>query len=374
MNRSLGLFALFAVCTLLVTRCQRQTLLAEKMTKPFQETIEQQRQHFKIPGVSAAVILPDGTTWLGVSGMSSDSEAMNSNMLFDLASASKTYIAALVSQLEAEGLLSVDDPIGKWIPDLGRIDRNIPLRQLLNHTSGLYRYQQKPEFLAAISAQPERIWKPQEILQEFQGEPECQPGQCSGESFGESVMDYVLLGMVIEKATGTTVSSQLTSRFFKPLGLENTFLYPDQVYPIQKMAHYWWDVSGNGEFVDVTASVGPQANMWSALWPCSIHANAEDMARFTKALFEGRVIKPDALKEMLTPGPELDPNVRYGYSVVIEQIDDKLVYWHTGGFGYSSVYLYVPKDGISIAVLGNLMVDLKPTALALYEAYVEHQE
>ena len=209
--------------------------MEEKMTKPFQETIEQQGQQWKIPGVSAAVVLPDGTTWLGVSGKSSDSEAMDSAMLFGLASVSKTYIAALVVQLEAEGLLSVDDPIGKWLLELGRIDRNIPIRLLLNHTSGLYRYQQKPEFYTAILTQPERLWKPQEILLEMLGEPECQPGQC----FGESAMDYVLLGMVIEKATGSTVSSQLTGRFFKPLGLVDTFLYPEQVYPIEKMAHMW---------------------------------------------------------------------------------------------------------------------------------------
>lgn len=140
MNRSRRIITLLVVCTLLVTGCQRQTLMAEKLTKPFQETIEQQMQQFKIPGVSAAVILPNGTTWLGVNGKSSDSQAMDSDMLFGLASASKTYISALVVQLEAEGFLSVDDPIGKWIPDLGRIDGNIPLRLLLNHTSGLYRY------------------------------------------------------------------------------------------------------------------------------------------------------------------------------------------------------------------------------------------
>jgi D-alanyl-D-alanine carboxypeptidase len=341
------------------------------MTKPFQEIIEQQRQQFKIPGVSAAVILPDGTNWLGISGKSSDSEAMDSDMLFGLASVSKTYTAALVVQLEAEGLFSVDDPIVKWIPEIGQMNENIPIRLLLNHTSGLYRYQEKPEFLTMVSAQPERLWKPQEILQEFQGKPECQPGQC----FGESAMDYVLLGMLIEKATGSTVSSQLTNCIFKPLGLEHTCLYPEQVYPIEKMAHMWWNVSETSEPVDVVESAGalPLASLWSGLWTSgAIHATAEDLARFTKALFEGRVTQQNALEEMLTPGPELFPNARYGYSVIIEKIGDKIVYWHTGGAGYSSVYFYVPEDGVSIAVLGNLMVDLKPTALALYEAYVEH--
>ena len=189
-------------------------------------------------------------------------------------------------------------------------------------------------------------------------------------------MDYVLLGMVIEEATGSTVSSQLTGRFFKPLGLVNTFLYPEQVYPIEKMAHMWWDVSGTGEPVDVVKSAGglPQASLWSGVWTSgAIHATADNLARFAKALFEGRVIQPGALEAMLTPGPELFPNAHYGYSVIIEKIDDRIVYWHTGGAGYSSVFFYVPEDGISIAVLGNVMVDLKPTALALYEGYAERE-
>ncbi len=161
------------------------------------------------------------------------------------------------------------------------------------------------------------------------------------------------------------------------LGLEHTFLYPEQVYPTDKMAHMWWDVSGTGEPVDVVEGAGelPLASLWSGLWiSCAIHSTAEDLARFTKDLSEGRVIQQDALERMLTPGPEMDPDVYYGYSVVVEKVDGKTVYWHPGGAGYSSVYFYVPEDGISIAVLGNLMVDLKPIAIALYEAYVEHQK
>ncbi len=128
--------------------------MAENLTNSFQETLELQRLQLHIPGLSAAVILPDGSTWRGVSGKSSDTEAMRSDMLFALASVAKVYTAALVVQLDAEGRLSLDDPIGKWVPDLGRIDPNLPLRMLLNHTSGLYRYQQKPEYLAAVAAQP----------------------------------------------------------------------------------------------------------------------------------------------------------------------------------------------------------------------------
>jgi D-alanyl-D-alanine carboxypeptidase len=356
----------------LVTGCARRSQTAEKLATPFQETLEHQRQQLKIPGVTAAVVLPDGTIWRGASGMASDSQAMDSGKLFGLASVSMTYMAALVVQLEAEGLLSVDDPIGKWVPDLGQIDGNIPLRMLLNHTSGLYRYQQKPEFLPTVLSQPTRIWTPQEILKEFQGGPECEPGQC----FSESAMDYVLLGMVIEKATGSSVSSQLATRFFKPLGLTHTFLYPEQVYPFGDMAHFWWDVNGTGDPVDVVASSGEQAqrSFWSVWWTSgAIHATAEDLARFTKALFEAKLVRSDALHNMLTPGPELSSSARYGYGVVVDHIDGKLVYSHRGGAGYSSVYMYSPQDGVSISVLSTLMVDPMPVAVALYEAWMENQ-
>ena len=359
--------------------------MAEKMAKPFQETLEMQHsiehimqggppQHeMKVPGISAAVILPDGTTWIGVSGKSSDSEAMNSAMLFGLASVTKTYIAALVVQLAEEGALSVEDTVGQWIPELGQIDGNLTIHQLLNHTSGLYRYQQKPEFMAAITAQPERVWTPQEILEEFQGEPECQPGLC----FGESAMDYVLLGMIVEKTTGSSVSNQLIKRFFNPLKLEHTFLYPEQKYPTEMMAHMWWDVTGSGEPVDVVADTAdlPLAALFSSVWTSgAMHSTAEDLARFAKGLFEGRVLKEYSLEEMLSPGPELNAGVHYGYSVIVKQINEQTVYWHPGGAGYSSIYFYFPKNGLTIAVLGNLMVDLEPIATDIYETYVEHQK
>ena len=384
MTRSQVSQALLLIVSLLMSGCQTQALTANELAEPFQATLDMQRsvKHIiqgeqrlalEVPGLSAAVILPDGSTWIGASGKSSDSESMDTTMLFGLASASKTYIAALVADLASEGALSMDDPIGIWIPELGQIDGNISIRQLLNHTSGLYQYQQKPEFLAAVFAEPEKVWTPQEIVEEFQGEPECQPGQC----FGESSMDYVLLGMIIEKATGSSVSSLLTERFFNPLNLKQTFLYPEQTYPVEMMAHMWWDTSGTGEPVDVVEGTGelPLASLWSGMWTSgAIHSTAKDLAQFAKDLFDGKVIQEEALQEMLAPGPDLHADAQYGYSVIIEQIDGKTVYWHPGGAGYSSVYYYVPDDGISIAVLGNLMVDLRPVAIALHEAYLEYQQ
>ena len=373
MNTFLKLIVSFLIGTLLAAGCRERVRMAEMMTNPFQEVIDQKRLELKVPGISAAVILPDRTTWLGVSGKSSDKEAMKSALLFGLGSVTKTYVAALILQLAEEGALSVEDSIGHWITELGQIDGKITIRQLLNHTSGLYRYQQKPEYFAAITAQPEKTWTAQEIVERFQGKPECRPGAC----WGESALDYVLLGMVIEKTTGSSVSQQLKKRFFNPLKLGQTFLYPEQKYPSEMMAHMWWDVSGSGEPVDVVAGTSdlPLSSLFSSLWTSgAMHSTAEDLARFAKDLFEKKVLENDVLDKMLAPGPELYPGANYGFSVIIDKVNGKTVYWHSGGAGYSSIFFYFPESGLSLAVLCNLMVDPKPIAVALYEAYVKHQK
>ena len=189
-------------------------------------------------------------------------------------------------------------------------------------------------------------------------------------------MDYVLLGMIVKEATGSSVSSQLARRFFNPLKLEHTFLYPEQRYPTELMAHMWWDVAGSGEPVDVMADAGdlPLAALFSSVWTSgAMHTTAEDLARFVKALFDGKVLKEDSLEEMLSPGPELDDGARYGYSVIVDQVNGRTAYWHPGGAGYASAYLYFPEDGLTIAVLGNTMVDLKPIGIGLHQAFIEHR-
>jgi CubicO group peptidase (beta-lactamase class C family) len=173
------------------------------------------------------------------------------------------------------------------------------------------------------------------------------------------------------------VSKQLSEQFFQPLKLQATYLYPDQVYPAGKMAHMWWDATGSGELVDVVEGSGdpPLAALFSGMWTAGgIHATAEDLARFAKALFEGDLLDEAALDRMLEPGPELGAGVYYGYSVIVQEVDGQTAYWHPGGAGDSSIYFHFPDERLTIAVLANAMVDLAPVAMALYEVYQENKE
>lgn len=350
---------------LLVSGCQQKSQAGD-LAQSLQATLNEQRQQRNIAGISAAVILPDGSMWLGASGMSSDTIAMDNTMVFGLGSVTKTYIAALVAQLAAEGILSVDDPVAKWIPELGMLSGGVTIRQLLTHTSGIYRYQLSQDYVDRIGSEPDKVWTPQEILEQFQGQPECEAGGC----WGESAMDYVALGLIIERATGITVAEHLNARIVEPLELEHTYLYPEQTYPVEDMAHVWRDVTGYGEYVDMMATPGdlPLAAWFSSLWTAgALHTTAEDLAIFVKALFEGQLITPGALSAMLSEGPEIYPGVTYGYSVVVDEIGGKRAYWHSGGAGYSSNYTYFPDDGLTIVILTNQMTNPGPIAFTLYE-------
>ncbi len=339
----------------------------KSLEKQLQTILEQQDDLYKIPGISAALISNNGQKWIGVCGYSAENDSMKPGMLFGLASVSKTYVAALVLKLVEEKKLSLDDSIKRWLPKMRFVDSTITIRQLLNHTSGLFRYQGSPKWFQAITTNDEKIWSHEEIINAFLDEPVGKPGSV----WGESAADYVLLGMIIEKATGQKAADLLREKIITPLGLKDTYLYPDEIVSSEKLAHFLWDVNRTGKLIDVfpLKSKIPLASMFSSVWTSgAILSTAEDLAIFSKALFEGRILSNSSFKQMITP-IQLGNSPEYGFSVVIDTIEGKTVYWHTGGSGYTSVYYYVPEDKISIAVLCNSFVDPKSIAVELYKGF-----
>ena len=363
---------LFTSCSLTVKSQNNskglKNQIDEQISTQLQSVLKKQRQLHGIPGISAAIITAENKIWIGVDGNSSKTDSIKPEMVFGLGSVTKTYFAAIVMQLVEKGKLSLDDSIKRWLPDMHFIDIRITVRQLLNHTSGLSRYQGTSKwFREVIYTNTNKIWSPKEIVDSFAEKPICNPGIC----WGESPFDYILLGMIVEKITGKKAADVLTDFIISPLGLKNTSLYPDETDQSGKFAHFWWDVDQSGKLADVfpEGSKVPLAAMFSSAWTSgAIISTAEDLAIFTKALFENRVVSKTSLKQMVKP-IQINDSPKYGFSVVVDTIDKKTVYWHNGGIGYASVFLYVPDDRITIAVLCNLMVDPKPIAFALYNVY-----
>ena len=168
-----------------------------------------------IHGASVAVIFPDGRLQTWVSGVSHESVLMHPDMLFALGSVTKNCVAALTLRLAEEGLLSLEDPLSRWLPDYPHVDNRITIRQLLNHTSGLYMFWKNDDLWKAMEADKKRIWTPEEVLAYIK-EPHFEKG--SGWRYSNT--NYLLLGMILEKAGGTSLPNLLRRYLWQPLGID----------------------------------------------------------------------------------------------------------------------------------------------------------
>ena len=151
------------ICLLLVSSCT--TLEKEPLDERLQKVLDRGIKKHKIRGVSAAIVFGTDSLWLGSSGISHDTISMKPDMLFSIGSITKNFVAALTLKLAENGKLSLDDPISKWLPAYPYIDSNIKVRQLLNHTSGIYMFWNNDDLWEALKKDRNRIWSPEEVLE-----------------------------------------------------------------------------------------------------------------------------------------------------------------------------------------------------------------
>ncbi len=188
-----------------------------------QTTLNSALADIAVPGATMTVVRPDGAVWVGVAGLSdtANSTPMAPGLKFRIGSVTKTFTAVLILQLVQEGSLSLDQTLESVLPGAVPNGSAITIRQLLNHTSGVFDYiqAQNPNFLVGIGSDPLRKWTPQELVAVANANV---PYFAPGAGFHYSNTNYVLLGMIIEKVTHRTYAQEVTSRFIVPLGLRNT--------------------------------------------------------------------------------------------------------------------------------------------------------
>ena len=149
MKSFLMLLAVSCICLIGNVSCSGEANLPElPYSQELQEAIDQvvsayQEHEF---GISAAIIVPGFSPWTGVSGYSQPNAPIVQDMLFDVGSIQKNFEAALVLKLAEDELLSLDDPISKYLPGYPHVDENITIRQLLDHTSGVFNVFEHPDF------------------------------------------------------------------------------------------------------------------------------------------------------------------------------------------------------------------------------------
>ena len=323
-------------------------------TEELQQVLDTELERHNGIGVSAAVIIPGRIPWLGTSGVSHGTTLISTDMLFGIGSTTKNFMAALILQLAEEGELSLQDPLSKYLPSYPNINSTITIRQLLNHTSGVYNFTEHPSIWDTIFANNMRLWTPEEILTTFVLQPYFSPGT----GWHYSNTNYTLLGMIVEVITGSKVSTELRNRFLDPLGLTRTFFdIEEQITGV--IAHRWYDFFGDGTPDDISFII--RTSEYSAYWAAgAMFSTAEDLARWSQALFRGNVLSPFSLDQMLTfhsPTPGEPLMIAYGLGTIKfipELVAGEEAYGHGGWvFGYLTAMAYFPEYGVSISIILN---------------------
>jgi len=304
--------------------------------------------------------------------------AIKPDMLFDIASVGKTYVAALVLQLAEEGRLTLDDPLHKWLPDFPNVNNTATIRQLLNHTSGNSHFAENSAYWQTVMGDLDSLWTHEAVLA-FVPEPKFPPGQ----GWHYSSANYVLLGMIIEKATASTLATQLRNRIFIPLTLNNTCTPLDRDAALcGTLAHAHFDVNGDGKLDDMGNM--PRTSIFSSVWASGpVISTAEDLAQWADALYRGRVLKKQSLDQMLdfhrpTPGEPLISGYGLGASEFPGELFGGEKAWGHLGWnpGYMTAMLYFPDRSVTLTVLINDNNEgcITQIAVGLWSAVKNHLE
>jgi D-alanyl-D-alanine carboxypeptidase len=291
-----------------------------------------------IPGIVAEVHDADGT-WFGTAGVAdlASGHRRRPGEYLHIGSSGKAFTAATVLALAAEGRLSLEDPVNTWLPgvlETGGYDGDrITVRQLLNHTGGLFLTGLAPELQHSIVNQPTRVWTTSELIKLAVSQP---PAGEPGGQFVYSNGGYYLAGAIIEQATGNTYAAEVERTVIRPLGLAHTFVRPadaggypdphpvsyvagalkDGVDPATLTAENWASMIDHDKPpVDVTAL----NTSWG--WAAGgIVSTTADLTRFLQAIASGELLPPAQHREMWTmvsnDGIVWLPHARYGLGVI----------------------------------------------------------
>ena len=332
------------------------------LKKELQMKLDEWHKAGKFPGATLGVVLADGESF-GLAVGYSDRDAKSPMKPDDrmlAGSVGKTFAAATALQLVKEGKINLDDKIEKYLGQESWFDRlpnahAITVRQLMNHTSGLVRYEFKEEFTKYLTEHPMKVWTPEERLAYLF---DAKAAFEAGKGWDYSDTNYIVLGMIIEKITGRKFYDEANRRVIKPLKLKDMI---PQEGPIIKGVVQGYAGAGNpfggkdamienGKFV-----INPQLEWTGGGYASTSH----ELARWAKMIYEGKAFDASLLPQVLdgVAAPMLGKETKYGLCVIIRNTQAGISYGHSGFFpGYMTDMMYFPDKKFAVAVQVNSSV------------------
>lgn len=254
---------------------------------------------------------------------------------FRIGSVTKQFTAASILLLAERGKLSIDDPLGKFLPSAPETWKAVTLRQLLSHTGGIPSFTEHPDY-RTIMLRPET---PAQTMALVASKPlEFTPG----ERYHYSNTGYTLLGWIIEIVSGQSYETFLRENIFQPLGMNDSGYDSNTAVIPQRAAGYVPGPKGpaNAPYIDMHVPHGAGA----------IYSTPADLLRWTQALFGGKVLSAASLEQMTTPVKN-----NYAFGLDVSTTNGRKVISHGGGIeGFNAQLNYYPESQVTVVALANL--------------------
>ncbi|MEV7193741.1 serine hydrolase domain-containing protein [Streptomyces sp. NPDC093510] len=318
-----------------------------------QRVLDQAVEEGGVPGILTQ-IRDGGGHWFGTAGVADTRTRRERGHedRFRIGSITKTFTATVVLQLVAEDRLSLTDTVEQWLPGVvtgsvpgGAADgkrhdgATITVRQLLDHTSGIFSYTHDQP---ALSSQ--ESYTPAELVAIAMSYPADFP---AGTGWAYSNTNYILAGMIVERITGRTLAEEIADRIARPLRLTGTTLPlgADPALPEPHARHYTrlFSADPDAPVHDVTEL--ETTPYWAA---GGMISTVDDLTRFFAALLGGQLLRPEQQREMLSviPTDNWLPRAAYGLGVSRLTLPSGTAVWGMGGALFGSwSYVYGTRDG-----------------------------
>jgi CubicO group peptidase (beta-lactamase class C family) len=336
----------------------QQFKLTAALKKQIDTYIRSEMVKEQIPGLSYAVVSNGKIIDSGAYGYSNvELKALvTSHTLFNIGSIGKTFTATSIILLQKDGKLSIDDPINKYLDSLPDSWKDITIKHLLTHTSGIKDYAHDfPGYSYIEKDRKQEITEAQFIRMATNLPLNFQPG----ERWAYSNSNFVLLGFIIHKLTGKPIGDLMKERIFGPAGMKET-RYTDVPEIIPNRAHgYLLDEDNNNKLINGIYV----SNFFSKMGDMGILTTATDLARWSMAQDNATILDKQTLNLMWTPaklktGVEvmgiLGPNYGMGWGLLYHRGYEEV--GHGGSFinGYTASFSRFPEKNLAIVVLTNL--------------------
>ncbi|MGM0445720.1 MAG: serine hydrolase domain-containing protein [Bacillota bacterium] len=259
----------------------------------------------------------------------------STDSIYRIGSLTKQFTAAAVLQLDEKELLDIDENISNYVSNFSNADR-ITIRNLLNHTSGIYDYTRSKEFRSNLGNKVEL----ENVINIFRNKKlNFNPG----DKYEYSNSNYLLLGYIIEKITDMSYEGYLKENILDPLGMKNTgFAYHDRIIK-NRSTGYTLNPDGSKSNIyhdDATYAHGAGA----------LYSTTRDLLRWDQALYTDKILTDSSLKKMFTKYKN-----NYGFGFKIDEVFGKNKYYHHGAtMGYTASINRFIDDSVTIIVLTNL--------------------